>query len=723
MSLRVVRTRIAPWGLWCATMAGVAWLWGDVHDEAAVGFVLAAEYELATPEPARVAAVAVTPGQRVRAGEVLVSLDAQAIDAELAIVAAERARLEAELGAVRAESRVRVGDTTREFDESVAAADVALRTARAERKAAAAEYAALSEQVATLGGLVEQRMADRRELDALRVEHVALEKQLQTADALIPQLVSQAAAARARRAALPADATEAALRPVQAELAVVERQEQLLAVRREAMSLRAVVDGDVAAVHLQAGEVADTGLPIVTLVGDAAAAEVQVCQREAQAGRGRPGEAVRVRPRGSAGAEAGGRIVRVAPRIAELPPRCWRDPKLPEWGRELVVRLDEPLSLLPGQAVSVRFLGEDAGPLSGSAAPIDSPREVIGEASSGVASSTSIDLRPPHEITLEASAGAASQDASAIATNPSLAAPSPLVVPSALAARTRFEPSALTWSARRDRFVIASDDTGLADRDEHAPWLFTMDRHGRVDVEPLVVSGIDGFSDLEAIAPAAEGGLYVLASQSRSRKGKRPAARQVFARVAVTADGARLEASVSLAEQLERDPAVLVALGLEDTAELDLEGMTATAGGGLLLGLKQPLDAEQRAPIWHLPRPDALLAGATPSAAGLRRLGAVPLRVETDGGPVPGGISELLELPDGSLLIAATASGADPQRQDGGLWHAAGPGDLAHARLLRRFPGLKPEGLALRPDGRAIVLVFDTGAAAPQWTELPWPAP
>ncbi|MCY1070210.1 HlyD family efflux transporter periplasmic adaptor subunit [Nannocystis sp. RBIL2] len=709
MSLRVLRTRIAPWGLWCATMASVAWLWGDVHDEAAVGFVLAAEYELATPEPARVAAVAVAPGQRVRAGDVLVSLDARAIDAELAIVAAERARLEAELGAVRAESKVRVGDTTREFDESVAAADVALRTARAERKVAAAEYAALSEQVATLGGLVEQRMADRRELDALRVEHVALEKQLQTADALIPQLVSQAAAARARRAALPADATEAALRPVQAELAVIERQEQLLAVRREAMTLRAAVDGDVAAVHLQAGEVADTGLPIVTLVGDATAAEVQVCQREAQASRGRAGEAVRVRPRGSDGAEAAGRVVRVAPRIAELPPRCWRDPKLPEWGRELVVRLDEPLPLLPGQAVAVRFLGEDAG---SAAATTLSQREVS-------AAATTLS---PREMTGEASPGAAPRVVST-SPNPSLEAPSPLVVPPALAARTRFEPSALTWSARRDRFVIASDDTGLADRDEHAPWLFTMDRHGRLDASPLVVSGIDGFSDLEAIAPAPEDGLYVLASQSRSRKGKRPAARQVFARIAVTAGGATLEASVSLAEQLERDPALLAALGLADTAELDLEGMTATAGGGLLLGLKQPLDAEQRAPIWHLPHPDALLAGATPSAAGLRRLGAVALRVETNGGPVPGGISELLELPDGSLLIAATASGADPQRQDGGLWHAAGIDDLAHARLLRRFPGLKPEGLALRPDGQAIVLVFDTGAAAPEWMELQWPAP
>jgi hypothetical protein len=151
--------------------------------------------------------------------------------------------------------------------------------------------------------------------------------------------------------------------------------------------------------------------------------------------------------------------------------------------------------------------------------------------------------------------------------------------------------------------------------------------------------------------------------------------------------------------------------------------MTATAGGGLLIGLKQPLDAEGHAPLWHLPRPDALLAGESPTAAGLRRIGAVSLQVEADGESRPGGISELLELPDGSLLIATTASGADPPRQDGGLWHARGPDDLAGARLVRRFPGLKPEGLALAPDGAAVVIVFDTGAAAPQWMELPWPAP
>lgn len=687
MSFRVLRTQVLPWLLWGVTMTSVAWLWRDVHGETAVGIALGAEYDLSTAEPARVAAVAVTPGQRVLAGEVLVSLDARAIDAELAIVAAERARLGAELGAVRAESKMRVGDTTREFDESVAAADMALRTARADRKIRAAEFEALSAQAATLTELVEQRMADRRELDALKVQHAALQKELQTTDALIQQLVSQASATRARRAALPVDATEDALRPVRAELAVIDRQEQLLTVRREAMTLRAPADGHVATVHVQAGEVADTGLPIVTLVGDATGArsEVQVCWREAHADRGRVGEAVRVRPRGAAGGGVAGRVTHVAPRIAELPQRCWRDPKLPEWGRELLVRLDDPIPLLPGQAFTVTFLGDDA-------APLDEP--------------------PPATPAIDASTGEPSPLPPATVT--------PLVVPPVLAASARFEPSALAWSSGRDRFVLVSDDTGLADRDEHAPWLFTMDLRGRVDPEPLVVSGIEAFSDLEAIAAGAGDSLYLLASQSRSRRGKRPAARQVFAKIAVTNSSARVEASIALADLLERDSSLLTALGLANTAALDLEGMTPTSAGGLLIGLKQPLDDADQAQIWHLPQPDALLAGGS---GGLRRFGAVPLHVTADGEQRPGGISELLELPDGSLLIATTASGADPQHQDGGLWHASGHDDLTGARLVRSFAGLKPEGLALRPDGAAIVIVFDTGAAAPQWMELPWPAP
>ena len=150
--------------------------------------------------------------------------------------------------------------------------------------------------------------------------------------------------------------------------------------------------------------------------------------------------------------------------------------------------------------------------------------------------------------------------------------------------------------------------------------------------------------------------------------------------------------------------------------------MTATARGGLLLGLKEPLDASEQAVLWHVPRPGPLLASGDVAAAGLTRWGTVALSVTADGAARPGGIADVLELPDGSLLIASTASGSEPTAQDGALWHASGGEGLASPRTIRSFPGLKPEGLALRPDGAAIVIVFDTGAAPPQWMELPWPA-
>jgi hypothetical protein len=295
-------------------------------------------------------------------------------------------------------------------------------------------------------------------------------------------------------------------------------------------------------------------------------------------------------------------------------------------------------------------------------------------------------------------------------------------VPDALTARTRFEPSAIAWSPARDRFIIASDDTGQGKTSEHVPWLFTMDTTGRVDAEPLIVAGIPAFSDLEALTPGPDASFYLLASQSRSRKGKRPAARQLFAQIAVDASGARVLASTSLADQLDAaGNQFLTTLGLTDTDDLDLEGLTSTRAGGLLFGVKQPV-ASDGAAIWHLADPAALLAGNL-AGAGLTRWGAVPLTVQAAGAPRPAGIADLLELADGTLLIASTASGADPTTQDGALWLATGKDGLASPRLLRTFPGLKPEGIALRHDGAALVVVFDTSAAPGLWMELPWPAP
>ena len=698
MAMAWLRTRLLPWGMWSVTMAAAAWLWRDVRQESAVGFALGVEYKLSPAVAARVDTLAVAPGQRVTAGQVVATLDARTIDAELAIVAAERTRLQAELGAVRSETSVRVGESSRELDESVASADLALKAARAERNVRAAEFKALEAQTQRLTDLVAQRMADRRELDALAVTHAGLQKQLQMADTLVAQLVSQVAGAKARRALLPIDATELAMAPVHAELAVLAGQEQLLAAQKDATILRAPADGEVAAVFVRPGEVASAGLPVLTIVshGPGPGDEIVVCLSETQAGTVRIGEAAIVTPRGAVSDGLASHVTRVAPQVAELPLRCRRNPQYPEWGREVAVSLDAHLPLLPGQAFNVSFLGHPS--------PHYKPEPIT----------------PAPATTLATPATLAT---TALATTARA-----LDLPQTLAARTRFEPSALTWLPARDRFIVASDDTGLEKTSEHLPWLFTMNSAGRIDPEPLVVTGIPGFSDLESLSVAPDATLYVLASQSPSRKGKRPAARQLFAHLAISTlgstTGARVLASISLADQLDAAGSkFLTTLGLTDTQTLDIEGLTATAQGGLLLGLKQPLDAAGRAPIWHLAKPELLLAGGTPSEAGLTLWGAVSLQVHADGAPRSAGIADLLELPNGTLLIASTASGTDPTTQDGTLWLADGHDGLAAPRRLQSFPGLKPEGIALRHDGAALVVVFDTGAAPGLWMELPWPAP
>jgi HlyD family secretion protein len=355
-----IRTRILPWVVWAGTMTGAGWLWLDVRGEgAAVGFALGVEYHVTPAEAGRVRAIEVEPGQQVAAGQIVAVLDAAALDAERSILAAERDRLEASIGAVRSETRMEVDDKAREIEESIAAAEVALRTARSNREIRAAELKAVTAQFDALAALVEERMADRRELDALGVKRAALRKEVEAADRLVPELVRQAAAARARREGLPSDATELALRPVRAELAVVAGREQLLAVRREQTVLRAPASGEVAAIHVRPGELARPDAPVMTIVsrGPGEDAEVVVCLREAQAGQVRVGEAVRLRSRAADGASAAAHVTRLGPQIVELPPRCRMNPALPEWGREVAVALDERAPLLPGQAFSVEFLG------------------------------------------------------------------------------------------------------------------------------------------------------------------------------------------------------------------------------------------------------------------------------------------------------------------------------------------------------------------------------
>lgn len=291
--------------------------------------------------------------------------------------------------------------------------------------------------------------------------------------------------------------------------------------------------------------------------------------------------------------------------------------------------------------------------------------------------------------------------------------PTPMAVPEGL--RSDFptlEPSGLVWVPALARYLVVSDDAGPKGQ-HHRPWLLAMDAEGRLDREPVVVRGIDELDDAESICAAPDGRLLVATSHSQNKKGKTPPERRQLLLLKVEGRALTVEGRLDLTTARGPKGESLLALaGMAEDGRLDLEAM-GCGGDRLLLGLKSPLTAQGEAVVLELARPlEALKAGAIPAGA-VRRLGAVRLTVTTPEGPVQQGISDLLPLADGSLLLLANSPKGMPA-DGGGALHRWVP-KTGEVQLLQRFPGLKPEGIARESTGRGLVLVFDPDRAEPRW--------
>ena len=65
------------------------------------------------------------------------------------------------------------------------------------------------------------------------------------------------------------------------------------------------------------------------------------------------GATVRLRRLGTVFGTLRGHVQELAPMIEEVPPRARPSPSVPLWARRVVIRLDEPAQLLPGEAFRV----------------------------------------------------------------------------------------------------------------------------------------------------------------------------------------------------------------------------------------------------------------------------------------------------------------------------------------------------------------------------------
>lgn len=680
---------LARAGLVVALIGVEIYLARDLTSSAAVqGYTATQSYSIAPPRRAKIKQVHVELGATVRQGDVIAQLDTTEIENELEAATAERAYAAASMKAEAARLRFDSVNLERRFATTKESANAELANAEAAAHTAAAELAAIDAELVEQTDLVEKHLANAAVLNTLQLRRASLAKQVDAASSVLRVLRGNASAA-AKRSDSVTSSDDDQLAPLQARLSAAELRIAQLTRERDGLALRAPADGVIDALPLHAGDLSAPELPVATLVAPDAM-RVVACIPEARARSLEPGLEADITSTFDK-THATGAIESVTGTIGPLPTRC-QPPgsKVTLMGRVAIVALDEPMGGLPGQTQLVK--------LSARRRPLDKQPKPP----------------PPAQPSTQP---APPTPAPAVVPGPEQ--PAALTVPSELLARSRFEPSGLVWIPALDRYVIVSDDTGLAKQDDHAPWLFTMSAAGVVDKQPLVVSGVDQLNDVESIAVDAAGGLWLMASQSESGKGKRPESRRRLAHVVIAKTGElRADKVIDFVTLLDSaPPALRASLGVIDTATLDVEGM-AYRDGALFLGLKAPTDTDGRAMIWKVTAPDKLLAGDL-AGAQISVWARVKLSVQADGRSAPGGIADMVFFDADTLVIGVTASGFNPQTQAGAIYTVKASGGDLTARHVRTFPDLKPEGLAVAPGGKALAVTFDRGKDAAQWVVIP----
>lgn len=303
-------------------------------------------------------------------------------------------------------------------------------------------------------------------------------------------------------------------------------------------------------------------------------------------------------------------------------------------------------------------------------------------------------------------------------------APSPRIVevPSALKAITSHpELSGIVWCPPLKRYLVISDDVGKQeDSSKHAPFILGMDEQGRLDNAPIPVIGVDKINDPESICSGPQNTFFLITSHSLNRSEKLPKTRRQLLHLEVKQRTLNVIGKVDLT-RIEGPQSILQIAGLPNQARLDIEAITYFKRS-LLIGLKSPLTDAGMAVILQLADPEKVFAHEKIPEQALSRFLQIPLCIATKGKTVCQGISDMLVLGDGSLVLTANAPKLGPKDGGGSLWYVPVPIKQSKPKLLRQFPDKKPEGIAFSSDGKELIIVFDTDQNIPYWMRYPIPA-
>lgn len=341
-SIRSLIGRIPAWLL--VAMAGAGfWVLSrgmTLGPGTAVGYVEEQVYSVSPLQAGRIKELRISLGQAVKAGDILVQLDTRQLDLRKQKVQAELQQAKAQL---LAEQDLQAAQLARGQLQAV--------RANADVQRMRAELREVDQSVKRLSNLTTQRLVRADEVEAARKQQKALAAELSARPHASNKDMEQMGL-RPRPLSEQQRRLEQRLGPQQVAIAVHEAELAQIDYEISELTLRAPVDGLVGVILHRVGDVVSAGMPVITLV-TSRPGHIVTYVPERQIRNYPPGAVVSLRKIGVAVAAMRAHVVELAPMVEEVPVRARPTPSVPMWGRRIVVKLDDPVPLLPGDAFRV----------------------------------------------------------------------------------------------------------------------------------------------------------------------------------------------------------------------------------------------------------------------------------------------------------------------------------------------------------------------------------
>lgn len=356
-----IKSILSHWTVtvWILVIAGAVMMYAHgAYLSGMSGIVESINEPVAPVETARLVAVHVKPGDRVKAGQLIATLDTSLLDAQAALD--EASLLDTEVAVSREQQGLL--QVERQFQLALRDAETALETEKLNRGRDAAELEALRKELTRREELLAKRLISEIEVADLRPRIAALDRAEAAYPAVIKTIEDRAADARRELEMVQrwmqgggTTNTDAAItKRIEDRRKMLLASRQLYRLQKDAYQLRSGGEGVVAEVLFTPGVTVPAGAPVARIVYDLTD-HVSGFLPETHLHAVKEGDRMLVIPRGERSKLIFKSTVEsVSPEVAAMPGRFSPIRNQPIRGRRVILKLDSDSDLLPGETVDIR---------------------------------------------------------------------------------------------------------------------------------------------------------------------------------------------------------------------------------------------------------------------------------------------------------------------------------------------------------------------------------